>query len=121
MLYASYFKEFSALKTNTPSLGKVIQKSSQFPFTDIHGWSESKQNDPKVKLLKIIKKTFDMPKGSKGCFLWHFNPKWDSYFRGVCKGIHTLQDVEETEVFPMFKESNQYSMDIQIYSSRSII
>lgn len=98
----SYFQEFSATKTNIPKLGKVIQNSQSFPFTDIHGWVESKQNGPKVRLIQRIK-SHEMTKNNK-CFLWHFNPKWDSYFRGVCKGIHFLKDVDGSEVFPTFSK-----------------
>ena len=24
---------------------------------------------------------------NKKCYLWHFNPKWEMWYRGFCKGL----------------------------------
>ena len=96
--YTSYFEEFTVYKANFPNLGKVIQQSNKFPFTDIHGWTHSQQNKKKMLLLKKIKKVSN--KANIDCHLWHFNPKWDSWFRGICKNIHRTIDVNEEELMP---------------------
>lgn len=85
-------------------MGKVIQMSAAFPFTDIHGWTISKQNPKKMSMINQMKMT-PTPAGSNDdCFLWHFNPKWDSWFRGVCKGIHRTTDVEADQIMPSILE-----------------
>jgi hypothetical protein len=98
--FTSYFDEFAVYKANFPILGKVIQQSNKFPFTDIHGWTHSQQNKKKMLLLKKIKKVSN--KANIDCHLWHFNPKWDSWFRGICKNIHRTIDVNKEELMPMF-------------------
>ena len=98
-LIESYFKEFSVKKSVNQHLGKVAQQPRLFPFTDIHGWTESQRNTKKISMLNRVKnKKYD----KNVCQLWHFNPKWDSWFRGICKRISKYIEVPREDFLPKF-------------------
>ena len=41
------------------------------------------------------------------CYLWHFNPKWELWYRGVCKRLinQKIIDIDEKDKYPAFFKS----------------
>jgi hypothetical protein len=99
-MYSSLFKEFQMRKETWPWLQKVAQRPSGFPFSDIHGWEATAGQNVK---RKSVNKRIIVTQNKK-CYLWHFNPKWDFWYRGFCKGLkkHIIRMVDEEDLFPQF-------------------